>query len=86
MELSRVSKKFLINVPARVRRALGIEEGDLLAWDVDEEKRIAIVRVVKNPYRALHGKYRDLRLTYDVVEESVDELLLREVEDASDRS
>ncbi|RLE65778.1 MAG: hypothetical protein DRJ38_03210 [Thermoprotei archaeon] len=86
MELSRISKKFLTNVPARVRRVLGIEEGDLLAWDVDEEKKIVVVRVVKNPYRALRGKYRDPGLVYEVVEESVDELLLGEVEDASDRS
>jgi len=86
MELSKVSRKFLTNVPAKVRKALGIEEGDLLAWVVDKERRIVVVRVVKNPYRVLRGKYRDPGLVYEIVEESVDELLLREVEDARNRS
>jgi len=34
---------------------------------------------VNNPYRVLCGKYRDPGLVYEVVEESVDEVLLGEV-------
>ena len=45
---------------------------------MDEEKKIVVVRVVKNPYRALRGKYRDPGLVYEIVEESVDELLFGE--------
>ncbi len=86
MELSKVSRKFLTNIPAKVRKALKIEEGDFLSWSIDEEKKIAVIRVVKNPYKALRGKYRDPRMVYDAVEESVDEMLLGEVENASDRS
>ena len=86
MELSKVSRKFLTNVPAKVRRALDIKEGDLLAWDVDEKRKIVIVRVVKNPYEFLRGKYCDPNIAYEAVEESVDKVIFREVEDARNRS
>ncbi|MCD6510349.1 MAG: AbrB/MazE/SpoVT family DNA-binding domain-containing protein [Thermoprotei archaeon] len=78
MELSKVSRKFLVNIPVKVRKALGIEIGDLLAWDIDEKRRLATIRVVKNPYKVLCGKYRDPNIVYELVEESVDELLMKE--------
>jgi len=83
MELSKVSKKYLTNIPVKVRRALEIEEGDFLAWDIDEKARKVIVRVIKNPYKILKGKYRDPNLVYEMVEERADDLLLGEVKNAS---
>jgi len=79
MASSRVSRKGLTSIPAAVRRKLNIEDGDTLIWEVDEKRRIAIVRVVKNPARYLKGKYRDPRLVYDEVEEVADELIMREL-------
>ncbi len=78
MALSKVSRKGLVNIPARVRRLLGIEEGDYLVWDVDVEKKVAIIRVIKHPYKYLKGKYNDPRLAYNVVEEKADKLILGE--------
>lgn len=79
MAVSRVSRKGLTSVPAVVRRVLGIEEGDLLVWEVDEARGVAIVRVIKNPVKYLRGKYSDPRITYESVEESADKIIAREV-------
>jgi len=75
----------LTNVPVRVRRALGVEEGDMLLWEVDENLKVVRVKVLKNPIRALVGKYRDVGLTYENVEEKADRLLAGEL-NASDRA
>ena len=80
-----MSKKGLTNVPVRVRRALGVEEGDMLLWEVDENLKVVRVKVLKNPIRALVGKYRDVGLTYENVEEKADRLLAGEL-NASDRA
>ncbi|RLI25374.1 AbrB family transcriptional regulator [Candidatus Bathyarchaeota archaeon] len=85
MVVSKVSKKGLTNVPVRVRRALGVEEGDMLLWEVDENLKVVRVKVLKNPIRALVGKYRDVGLTYENVEEKADRLLAGEL-NASDRA
>ncbi|MCR6624472.1 MAG: AbrB/MazE/SpoVT family DNA-binding domain-containing protein [archaeon YNP-LCB-024-027] len=77
MEFSRVSRKFLTSIPAKVRKALGLEVGDILMWDVEGDK--VVVRIMKNPVKALRGKYDDPSLTYDSVEEKADELLMKEV-------
>lgn len=78
MITSKVSKKGLTNIPARVRKALNIEEGDILIWEVDEEHSIAIVKVIKNPTKYLEGKYNDPNLTYEKVEEIGDEVIVGE--------
>jgi len=80
MELSKVSKKYLTSVPARIRKALGLEVGDILAWKVGNNKVIikVIIEVIKNPAKALRGKYDDSSLTYESVEEKADELIMKE--------
>ena len=75
MEASRVSRKGLTTVPARVRKALGIEEGDTLLWEVDEEHGWAVVRVAKNPLKLLRGKYDDPNLAYERVEEEANRII-----------
>jgi len=85
VEVSRVSKKGLTTVPARVRRVLGVEEGDVLIWKVDEKRNVAIVKAVKNPIRFLKGRYDDPSLTYERIEEIADRLIARESR-ASDRT
>ena len=79
MEVSRVSKKGLTSIPAKVRRMLGIEEGDVLVWEVDRERSVAIVRVIKNPVKYLKGRYNDPNLAYERVEELADRLVVREL-------
>jgi AbrB family looped-hinge helix DNA binding protein len=76
MEHSKVSKKYLTSVPAGIRKVLGLEVGDILVWRVENGK--VIIEVIKNPAKALRGKYEDPLLTYDVVEEKADELIMRE--------
>ncbi|RLG84619.1 MAG: hypothetical protein DRO18_06950, partial [Thermoprotei archaeon] len=44
MLTSKVSKKGLTNIPAKVRKELGIEEGDVLIWEIDKQHNIAIVK------------------------------------------
>jgi len=83
--VSRVSRKGLVSIPASVRRRLGIEEGDLLVWELDPGRRAAVVRVVKNPLRGLKGRFNDPRMTYEEVEEEADALLEAEL-DASNRA
>ena len=79
MEISRVSKKGLTTVPVKVRKALGVEEGDVLIWEVDEKRNAATVKVIKNPIKFLKGRYDDPSLTYERVEELADKLIAREV-------
>ena len=73
MGMSKVGKKGLTTVPAMVRKVLGIEEGDILVWEVDKDRGIVLVRVVKDPFRYLKGKYSSDELRYEAVEESCDE-------------
>jgi len=76
VEHSKVSKKYLTIVPAGIRKVLGLEVGDILVWRVENGK--VIIEVIKNPAKALRGKYEDPLLTYDVVEEKADEVIMRE--------
>lgn len=71
-----MSKKWLTTIPADVRRSLGLEEGDSLMWEVDASKKIAVVRVVKEPLKFLKGKYRDPNLRYELVEEIADKTIV----------
>lgn len=79
MFTSRVSRKGLTSIPAKVREILGIEEGDVLLWEVDEARHCIIIRVVKNPIKYLRGKYSDPGMVYEVVEEVADKLIVGEV-------
>lgn len=83
IEISKISKKGLITIPLRIKEKLGAEEGDFLEWEVKEG--YAIVRVIKNPYRLLRGKYKDPELTYEKVEGLADRLLEEEI-DANSRT
>ncbi len=69
----------MTSIPAKVRKALGIEEGDELVWEVVEERGVVIVKVVKNPLKQLEGKYSDPNLTYEKVEELADRLVVGEL-------
>ncbi len=79
MAISKVSKKELISIPAEVRKALDIEEGDMLVWKIDKKHGMAIVKVIKNPIKYLKGKYNDPNLTYEKVEGVADKLLIGEL-------
>ncbi len=79
MGVSKVSRKGLTNIPSKVRREAGIEEGDLMVWEV-EGREVIRVRIVKDPLKHLKGKYDDPDLTYDRVEETTDRLIEREMD------
>ena len=78
MLTSKVTKKGLTTIPIKVRRALKIEEGDILIWEINKENNIAIIKVLKDPLKRLKGKYNDPNLTYDKIEELADRLIARE--------
>lgn len=78
MPVSRVSRKGLVSIPSKVRKALKIEEGDLLVWEVNLDERSATIRVLKDPYKHLKGRYRDAELTYEKVEEKADKEIMGE--------
>jgi antitoxin PrlF len=46
MELARVTAKGQATIPKRIREAANIQEGDILAFDLDSNNRIIIKRVV----------------------------------------
>ena len=73
MAVSRVYRGGRTRIPAQIRRALGIEEGDELVWEIQDET--LRVRVRRSPFKRLAGRYSDPRLTYDEVEEKADELI-----------
>ena len=79
MAVSKVSRKGLTSIPAEVRRKLQIDEGDLLVWKIDEPRKVAVIQVLKDPFKFLEGRHRDPRLVYSEVEERADELLLGEL-------
>ena len=79
MPTSKVSKKGLTNIPAKVRRIVGIGEGDILIWKVDKKHKIIMVEVVKEPIKYLKGKYNDPKISYKNVEELADKIVLREL-------
>lgn len=84
MKLSKVSKKGLTSLPAKIRRAARIEEGDFLAWEFNEKTGVITVRALKNPYRFLKGRLNDPSLTYEKIEEASDKLLLEALEGNAD--
>ncbi len=79
MALSKVSKKGLVSIPAEVRSFLNIEEGDYLVWDIDRVRKVVVIRVLKNPYKYLKGKYSDPNLIYERVEEEANRIVEGEV-------
>jgi len=83
--LSRISRKGLTTIPAEIRRLMNAEEGDLLAWSIDEERGVAVVEVIKDPLKRLRGKYSRPDMRYEEVEETGDRILEEEI-DASDRA
>ena len=81
--MSRISRKGLTTIPAEIRRLMNVEEGDLLAWSIDEDRGVVIVEVVKDPLKRLRGKYSRPDLVYEEVEELGDRILKEET-DAGD--
>lgn len=67
--LSKVGKKGLVTLPSKVREFLSIDEGDYLLWKIDEASNTVSVEAVKDPLKALRGKYSDSKLAYGEVEE-----------------
>lgn len=45
MELARVTAKGQATIPKRIREAAHIQEGDMLAFDLDSNNRIIIKRI-----------------------------------------
>jgi AbrB family looped-hinge helix DNA binding protein len=77
--ISRVSKKGLITIPAKIRKRFDIKDGDLISWDIDEENNVIILRVIRDPFKYLEGKYEDPKIVYEKVEETADKLILGEL-------
>ncbi len=76
-ELSKISKKGLTTIPAKIKNLLGVEEGDYLSWEVAGDK--VVVSLIKNPYKFLKGRHEDPGLIYEKVEENADRLMMGEL-------
>ncbi len=53
MPLSRVTSKGQVTLPKEIRKALGIRQGDLLAYEIKD--KMAIIRKVEPFDLAFHG-------------------------------
>lgn len=72
MEVSTVTRKGQVTIPARIRRQLGIEEGDRVAF-IEEGDRI-VVRAADNDVEAAFGL---LKATKSVGLGAMDEAIRR---------
>ncbi len=75
---SRVYGNGATMVPSEIRKALGIEVGDILVWRVDSEKGVAIVEVRKDIVSKLeiHGSIRG-RWTKKMVRDAIEKVKRR---------
>lgn len=80
MSTSKISAKGLTTVPKEIREALGLSEGDRLAWRLKRAGSSLIVEIeaIKHPMKYLKGHRSDKNLTYQRLEEKADQLIIRE--------
>ncbi|MGQ0571487.1 MAG: AbrB/MazE/SpoVT family DNA-binding domain-containing protein [Armatimonadota bacterium] len=55
MPMARVTSKGQVTVPKAIRRALGIEQGDLLVFDPHPEGHVELRRLPGRSLAELHG-------------------------------
>ena len=68
MGVTKVTRNYQITIPAEIRKALGIKEGELLEVSLEGE-RIVIQRVKKRRKRLKLGR----NITPEEIEESIEE-------------
>ena len=80
MSTSKISRKGLTTVPKEIRDALGISEGDRLAWRLKRAGGSLVVEIeaIKHPMKYLKGRRRDKTLTYQNLEGVADQLIIKE--------
>jgi AbrB family looped-hinge helix DNA binding protein len=66
-----VGERGRLVLPAEVRRALGVDRGDLLALDLDEDAATLQVRTAGNVARAARGLLRNLAPGVDLAAELI---------------
>lgn len=66
-----VGERGRVVLPAEVRRSLGVDRGDLLALDLDEDGATLQVRTAGNVARAARGLLRDLAPGIDLAAELI---------------
>ncbi len=44
-QIAKISSKGQVTVPAKVRQALHVKCGDMIAWNIDEQGRVTLQRV-----------------------------------------
>ena len=64
----RVGKRAQMVIPATLRRQMGIEEGDLLHAEIDDEGRLVLERVDADPLAQLRQVARGVWQGHDPVE------------------
>jgi antitoxin PrlF len=55
MSIARVTSKGQVTIPAEVRRALGIDQGDDLIFEVTAERSVQLRVVKRRPLSELYG-------------------------------
>lgn len=66
-----VGERGRVVLPAEVRRALGVERGDVLAIELDESQRTLRVRTAAEVARSARGMLRDLAPGADLTAELI---------------
>ena len=77
VKTSKVSQKGLTTIPSKIREKFNIKPGMHLIWE--EIEGGIHVRIIKDIPKFLKGKFTDLNLKYNELEDVSDELLSKEV-------
>ena len=70
---ARITSKYQVTIPLRVREDIGAEVGDLLLFVKDGPKAWRIVRIPRDPVAALRLAGRDLSGTADEVHQEFEQ-------------
>lgn len=72
-ESARITSKYQVTIPLRVRNDLGTEVGDLLLFVKDEHDHWRILRIPRDPVEALRLAGRGLTGTAEEMQREIEE-------------
>ena len=72
-ESARITSKYQVTIPQRVRKDLGTEVGDLLVFVKDEHNNWRVLRISRDPVEALRQAGRGLTGTVEEIHREFEE-------------
>ena len=73
VESARVTSKFQVTIPQRVREEMGTQVGDLLVFVKDEHNDWRVLRIPRDPVEALRLAGRGLTGTAEQMQRDIEE-------------